>query len=732
MGIPDVPSAGEFTEGERNWISAAAKNLQQYRSSSIVIAGDGQPPLVHALAQVMNDALGNVGQTVRYIDPVAARPSNSISDLATLTQDMAAGDVELLLVLGGNPVFSAPADLDFARHLQKVSLRVHWGLYADETAGLCDWHIPAAHFLESWSDGRTFDGTASIIQPLIAPLYDGHSAHEVLSALFEEAARPGHEIVHRFWRENWPAKVNDDEFDRQWETALRAGIIADTAYAPKQGLKLRPLSGIPSHDQMSAETLEIVFQPDATVFDGRFANNGWLQELPKPITKLTWDNAVFMGPAMAERLGLNQTFGDSAGEHGQAIVDVVELTLHGRKLAAPVWILPGHADGCVTVHYGSGRRLAGQVGSGVGFDAFQLRTSTAPYFDAGLVIRKLDKRFTLACTQMHHSMEGRAPVRAGTFADFAEDPNLLDAHETEEHRRYQRELVPGHVNQPKSAAASDLGSSTESQEVKADPRLNPLNLYPEYDYGPPKNKWGMSIDLTKCTGCSACVIACQAENNIPVVGKTEVTRGREMHWIRIDRYYQGDAENPATYFQPVPCMQCENAPCELVCPVGATVHSADGLNDMVYNRCVGTRYCSNNCPYKVRRFNFFEYADFHTESFKAGRNPEVTVRSRGVMEKCTYCVQRIRAGQIQAELNGRAIHDGDVVTACQQVCPAQAIMFGDMNDRGSEVAKRKIEPLSYGLLAELNTRPRTTYLAALRNPNPEWEHNSSSPKDTVK
>ena len=401
---------------------------------------------------------------------------------------------------------------------------------------------------------------------------------------------------------------------------------------------------------------------------------------------------MFLGPALAEKLGLNQTFGDSGGEHGQAEVDVVELELNGRTLEAPAWILPGHAEGCVTLHYGYGRTAAGAVGTGVGFDAFQLRTSAAPGFSPALSIRKLDKRYTLACTQMHHSMEGRALVREGTFAAFAANPRFLDVTESEEHRRYQRELVPGQrsteTTETKSAEA-EQNSASHSYPANADPRLNPLSLYPAYDYGPPKNKWGMSIDLTKCIGCSACVIACQAENNIPVVGKTEVTRGREMHWLRIDRYYQGESENPATYFQPVPCMQCENAPCELVCPVGATVHSADGLNDMVYNRCVGTRYCSNNCPYKVRRFNFFEYADFHTESLKAGRNPEVTVRSRGVMEKCTYCVQRIRAGQIQSELAGRPIHDGDVVTACQQACPAQAIVFGDMNDQDSAVSNRK-------------------------------------------
>ncbi len=394
---------------------------------------------------------------------------------------------------------------------------------------------------------------------------------------------------------------------------------------------------------------------------------------------------MHISPQLAEKLGITQTFGSSGGEHGQAIVERVELTLHGRTVQAPVWIHPGLPDNSVTLHFGYGRRQAGRVGTDVGFNAYQLRTSQSPWRDEGLEIRKLDETYTLACTQMHHAMEGREPVRAATYETYRAHPNFL--------------------------------KDSEKQE-ETDPRLAPLSFYEPVDYDPPKNKWGMSIDLSACHGCSACVVACQAENNIPVVGKTEVTRGREMHWLRIDRYYRGDLANPETFMQPVPCMHCENAPCEIVCPVAATVHSADGLNDMIYNRCVGTRYCSNNCPYKVRRFNFLPYSDFTTESLKLGRNPQVTVRSRGVMEKCTYCVQRIRNGQIQAEVAGQSVHDGDVLTACQQACPAQAIVFGDMNDPHSAVAKRKAEPLDYSLLGDLSTRPRTTYSAALRNPNP--------------
>jgi molybdopterin-containing oxidoreductase family iron-sulfur binding subunit len=690
LDIAGVKQSSHLSDQERGFVNAVAKDLRAHRGRSIVLAGDGQPAPVHAIVHAINDSLGKAGKSVVYIDPIEARPTQQLVELRDLAQEMEAGDVRVLVILGGNPVFTAPADLEFDKHLENVPLRVHLGLYHDESAARCQWHIPEAHFLESWSDARAYDGTASIVQPLIAPLYGGRSAHEVVSALFDVAERPGYEIVRGYWRNHWPGSSGSSNFERKWEEALHDGLIEGTAFSPRRGIKLRAdwieRSGVnaapPSSDSNS---YEITFHADPTIYDGRYADNGWLQELPKPTSKITWDNAAFVGPATAEKLGLQQTFGDSAGEHGQAIVDVLELDLHGRTVEAPVWMLPGHAEGAITVHFGYGRTQAGRMGTGVGFDAYRLRTADAAWFEQGLRVGRTGKRYTLACTQMHHSMEGREPVRELTYEEFLGG-------------KLPRE---------------------ESIDQEQDPRLKPASLYPQYDYGPPKNKWGMSIDLTACTGCSACVAACQAENNIPVVGKTEVTRGREMHWLRIDRYYSGPADEPVTHFQPVPCMHCENAPCELVCPVGATVHSADGLNDMVYNRCVGTRYCSNNCPYKVRRFNFFQYADFETEVLKLGRNPEVTVRSRGVMEKCTYCVQRIRGAQIDAEIAGRAIRDGDVLTACQQACPAQAIIFGDMNDNASEVVKRKALSLDYSLLAELNTRPRTTYLAALRNPIPE-------------
>ncbi len=470
-----------------------------------------------------------------------------------------------------------------------------------------------------------------------------------------------------------------EDFEGFWQTALHDGLIADTALPPKQvtlrgeGLQSKippsPLSkgGIEGGFR-NPQFLEVVFKPDPTIFDGRFANNGWLQELPKPLTKLTWDNAALISPATAERLGL-------------ANEEVVELRYQGRVVRAPIWMLPGHADDSVTVHLGYGRTRSGRVGTGAGFNAYAIRASDALWFGLGLEIRKTGARYPLSSTQHHHSMEGRNLVRSGTIDHYREHPHFV--HEME------------HESAPE------------------------LTLYPPHKYE--GYAWGMAIDLNTCIGCNACVVACQAENNIPIVGKKEVGRGREMHWIRIDRYYKGELDNPETYHQPVLCMHCENAPCEVVCPVGATVHSDEGLNEMTYNRCVGTRYCSNNCPYKVRRFNFLQYVDKDTPSLKLLRNPNVTVRKRGVMEKCTYCVQRINVARIEAKKEDREIRDGDVVTACQAACPTEAIVFGDINEPHSHVSRLKADVLNYGLLAELNTHPRTTYLAKLRNPNPEIE-----------
>jgi len=659
------------------WMAPLARDLQAHKGSSIVVAGDQQPPLVHALAHGMNQALGNAGETVIYTDSVEANPLDQMQSLRELVTDMKSGQVTTLLIIGGNPVYTAPADLEFGEHLLKVGLRAHFSLYNDETSNLCHWHIPAVHYLESWSDARAYDGTASIIQPLIAPLYDGKSAHELLAVLRGQPDPKAHDIVRDYWKSQNLAK--DQDFEAFWETALERGLIAGTALAAKT-VSMKPSFGLESSTTSGGGGLEIVFRADPTVGDGRFANNGWLQELPKPVTRLTWDNAAMMSPATAQQKGLNKD-------------DVVTLRYEGREVQAPVWIVPGHADGAVTVHVGYGRKRAGRVGTGVGFDAYALRTSDKPGSGMGLEIDKTAERYALVATQ-HHSRinegdgqfeeESRAAfkrglVQIGTLGEFRRDPNFAKEHEEE-------------------------------------PSKND-SLYPPFKYD--GYAWGMAIDLNSCTGCNACVVACQAENNIAVVGKEQVSAGREMHWIRIDTYFRGGLESPETYFQPVLCMQCENAPCELVCPVGATTHSPEGLNEMTYNRCVGTRYCSNNCPYKVRRFNFLLFSDWTTPSLFALRNPNVTVRSRGVMEKCTYCVQRIQEAKIKAEREDRAIQDGEILTACQQTCPTEAIVFGNINDKNSRVSKLKAQSRNYALLTELNTRPRTTYLARLRNPNPE-------------
>jgi len=665
------PATPDLTPAMQKWVAAVSKDLSAHRGRSLVIAGDSQPPLVHMIAHALNLTLGNAGKTVVYTETAEAEPVNQLESIRDLVADMNAGKVDLLVIIGGNPVYSAPVDLQFADALGKVQLRAHLSLYDDETSAQCQWQIPEAHFLEAWSDARAFDGTASIVQPLIAPLYGGKSAHEVLAALSDRPERSGHDIVRAQW------KIDKDE--TAWRRWLHDGVIPNTAFAPKP---LNALAGpaVVTTAPAPAAGIEIAFCTDPSILDGRFANNGWLQELPKPITRLTWDNAVITSPATADKLKAAERPSFQGGEHGQIITDVVELKFKGRAVRGALFAVAGHPDDCVTVHLGYGRSRGGRVAAGAGFNANAIRTSDALSFGAGVEIALTGDKFSLACTQYHHLMEGRDMVRAVTREEYLRDPKSV-------------------------------------HEGSEPPPPKMLTMYPEVKYD--GYKWGMAIDVNSCIGCNACVVGCQAENNIPVVGKDQVLRGREMHWLRVDTYYRGEAANPETFFQPVPCMQCENAPCEVVCPVGATAHSHEGLNDMVYNRCVGTRYCSDNCPYKVRRFNFLLYQDFDTPALKLGRNPDVTVRSRGVMEKCTYCVQRINAAKIDSEKGDRQVRDGEIKTACEQACPADAIVFGNLNDPNSRVAKLQSEVRNYALLAELNTRPRTTYLAAVRNVNPE-------------
>ncbi|HTS38619.1 MAG TPA: TAT-variant-translocated molybdopterin oxidoreductase [Candidatus Solibacter sp.] len=678
LGVTGHGAMADMTGASGEFVAKTAGDLHIHRGASIVIAGEHQPPAVHALAELLNSQLGNVGKTVFYSDPVDANPVNQTESLTDLVADMRGGKVDLLIILGGNPAYDAPADLNFADALKnsKIPMRVHYGLYHNETAELCQWHVNATHDLEAWGDARAYDGTVSIIQPLIAPLYGGKSALEFVALLNGQADATGYDLVRAFWSKLITPPCAGDgckTFEDVWRKSLHDGWIEGITFAPKS-LQTKS-GGFPPPPASDSNAIELNIRRDPTIWGGEFSNNGWLQELPKPMSKLTWDNAVQIGPKMAQRLNI-------------ASEDVVELELNGKKVRGPVWIQAGHPDNSVTITLGYGRTRAGRVGTAQGFNAYELRTSANPWIASGVKITKTGETYKLASTQGMQSMEtpdgGYRPlVQERSLEEYKKEPN------------FAKEEEP-----PKD-----------------------LTLYQPYPYDKEDYAWGMAIDLNKCVGCNNCMLACQAENNIAVVGKEQVVIGRHMHWIRVDAYYQGDRDNPRAFFQPVPCMQCENAPCEVVCPVGATVHSTEGLNDMTYNRCVGTRYCSNNCPYKVRRFNFLLFQDWDTPQYKMMRNPDVSVRSRGVMEKCTYCVQRINERRIDAEREDRKINDAqhpaELKTACQQSCPADAIVFGNINDPNSAVSKWKAQSRNYSLLGELNTRPRTTYLAEVRNPNPE-------------
>jgi len=688
------------------WVREVAADLRSRGSAALVVPGDYASAEVHELAARINQALGAVGTTVRYEEPVVAAAGEAAGSLDELVADLAAGAVDLLVIAGTNPVQTAPADLDFTAVIEKARLRVYHGLYEDETSRYCQWMVPAKHYLESWGDAVAFDGTASLVQPLISPLYDATKSEiELVAALAGTSGAKGYELVREHWQGQAGASIGatGDAFEDSWKQSLHDGVLraagSGAAAAPAaavaasggaagggagDGAENATDAGVAAptlgtaaavarvqaanqEDDLqgaAADTaiLEINLRPDPTIWDGRYANNAWLQEIPKPITKLVWDNALLISLATAERFGL-------------ASNDLVELAFKGRTLQVPVWVVPAHADGCGTLHLGYGRRHAGRVGDGVGFDASAIRTSDALWTLPAVEVRRMGGTYPLACTQDHHSMEGRHLVRTGSLADYQANPDFV----------HQMGHVPT------------------------------LTMFPPYEYD--GYSWGMAVDLNACTGCNACVIACQSENNIPVVGKEQVLNGREMHWIRLDRYYEGSLEEPKMHNQPVMCQHCELAPCEVVCPVAATVHSDEGTNDMVYNRCVGTRYCSNNCPYKVRRFNFFQYVDEKTEVLKAVRNPDVTVRNRGVMEKCSYCIQRVAKARIASKREQREIRDGEILSACQQACPSDAIAFGNINDPDSRVSRWKEQMLNYGLLEELNTRPRTSYLAKLNNPN---------------
>ncbi|MCS6885950.1 MAG: TAT-variant-translocated molybdopterin oxidoreductase [Acidobacteriota bacterium] len=658
--VERLGKAGNFGK----WVQAVAKDLVAHKGKSVVVVGEAQPAAVHALACVINRALGNEGATVRYTAAFNEQFVRMTQALAELAKEIDQGLVDTLLILGGNPVYNAPVELDFATKLKKVPTSIRLGLYEDETTEVSKWHINEAHYLEAWGDARSYDGTASIQQPLIEPLYGGKSAIEVVSVVLG-AEKGGYDLVKSYWQSRFGA-----DSEKLWKKSLSDGVIGGTAFAEVRPgtLQVAAVSeAIGAASRSGLGELELNFIPCASVWDGRYSNNGWLQELPDPMTKLTWGNALLVSVATARAKGL---------ESG----DIVKVSAGGRTIEAAVWIQPGHADGSATIALGYGRNKVGRIGRGVGHNGYLLRTAENFYTAGSISITKTGQKLAMASTQEHHSMEGRPVVREATVTEYVKNPKLIE----------QMEEVP-----PLKSAYR-----------------NPL-MNGEY-------QWGMAIDLNSCVGCNACVVACQAENNVPIVGKQQVLRSREMHWIRVDRYYVGDENDPRAVHQPINCQQCENAPCEPVCPVAATVHSPEGLNDMAYNRCIGTRYCANNCPYKVRRFNFLNYHKDLSEVEKLAFNPEVTVRARGVMEKCTYCIQRIQAARVQAKSEDRRrIRDGEIRTACQQVCPADAIVFGDLADPASQVSRLKAEPRNYVMLAELNIKPRTSYLARLRNPNPE-------------
>jgi MoCo/4Fe-4S cofactor protein with predicted Tat translocation signal len=706
VGASGLPSA-QLTGAAAKFAEVAAKDLKAHNGKSIVIAGEHQPASVHAIAHAINAALGAPGATLYHTDPLDIDPVDQIASITDLVNDLNAGKVELLVIIGANPVYNAPifdGRQKFEDAMKKAPSRVHMGLFNDETAVNCQWHVSETHYLESWSDARAYDSSISIIQPLIQPLYNSKSPHELLAAMLDQGGKSGYDIVRDYWRAQPQFSAN---FDQTWKQSLHDGLIANSALPPRTVALKSDLAA--SIKPATPGKYEIVFRIDPSVHDGRFANNGWLQELPKPINKIAWDNFAIISPKTANELALAPH-----AEPQEANAKMIRLVNEGLELAMPAWVQPGHPDNTVTVYLGYGRKRAGSVGDGHGFDTYAIRTVSTPFIAAGNVqLAKGEGEYMLAGQQEHFNIDASG-IDVKAFIPEADDLTRRHIVRTATLEEYKKD--------PK---ALHHGAHTPD-----------ISMYPEWEYN--GYAWGMTIDMNACVGCNACVVACQSENNTAVVGKEMVIKGRIMHWLRIDTYFRGGTDNPQVFFQPMMCQHCEKAPCEVVCPVNAAVHDAEGLNLQVYNRCVGTRYCANNCPWKVRRFNYLLYGDWDTPSLKLARNPEVTVRSRGVMEKCTFCLQRIMNAKIESEKQNRLVQDGEIQTACQSACPTEAIIFGDIgpksNPKGeaprTRVAKLKDEPRNYAALGELNTRPRATYLGAITNPNPELggDHSKSGEK----
>ena len=673
LGV-SIPGGSANKLFDQKWLTTVAGELAANRGRSIVIAGRSFQH--NDMIRIINEALGNIGETVTLntapVDTASTLSFSAANNLKMLEDQIEAGTIKTVICAGCNPVYDSPGGMRLGQLLGKVENLIHFGSHVDETGREAAWHIPRAHFLEGWGDTRSTDDVLGIIQPMIEPLFGGHSDVEFYNLLAGGGDKKGYDIV----RETWGEILRGGNFEKTWRRVLHDGVyLSEKSRGSVPRLGSNEIDGaIAALDKAakgatkpsSADNLEVTFQPSPSLFDGRYGNVGWMQELPHPITKLTWDNAACISPKTARELNL---------QNG----DVVKVSNQNGEIEIPAWIVPGQIDYTISLTCGYGRTAAGRVGNGVGINVYKLRSGVKDYFAAGAKITGTGRRVKLASTQDHGAMAGRPIVREASLDEYRKDPE------------FAREMVEH-------------------------PPLE--GIYPEHDYSQ-GYQWGMTIDLNACTGCNACTIACQSENNIPVVGKERVLEGREMHWIRLDRYFTGETDNPEMVFMPVACQQCENAPCEQVCPVAATVHDREGLNVMTYNRCIGTRYCSNNCPYKVRRFNFFNYTKDLPEIVRMAMNPDVTVRFRGVMEKCTFCTQRISRAKIKAKGEGRSVVDGEITTACQQACPAGAIVFGDINNSQSKVAATKMNKRSYGLLAELNLRTRNTFLARIRNPHPD-------------
>lgn len=781
VGVAGV--SGTASGDMSKWVAAIADDLKAHRGRVIVVAGAQQPPAVHALAHAMTATLGSTGPsgTISYVAPIEGNPKLHGAAITELVSDLGAGRVQTLLVMGVNPAYSTPADLKFAEVLQKAKenatrqgrsmLTVHQGHYQDETAALCDWHIPEASYLEGWSDARSADGTVSIVQPLVQPLYEAAKTQIEMLTVFAGNPNVAPYDAVRGYHLRGRGGQDNMTFEKFWQKTVHDGFIANSK-APAVGATLAPgLAGRLPAVTPVGQGLEVSFRPDPTIWDGRFANNAWLQECPKPVSKITWDNAIFISPATAEK-------------NGWSTNDEATLTLNGGTVTGALFLLPGQPDDSVTVHLGYGRAQVGKIGTGAGFDANAIRTMNALWFASGAKLETTGKVYKIATTSHHNLIapkgketgwmaaitggddaktkivdatiadatrdvdidgtHGRDVVRVGTFSEWLKHQNGEAKAEVPTNDVLDKIGLPlAYPNNPeaitrKIAAVTQEEKLADNREVEGSPSFYPRDtdylateIYKDKSVNDEAqasakaegrenavNAWGMTVDLQSCIGCNACVVGCQSENNSAVVGKDQVLMGREMHWMRIDTYYRGSYENPEVYFEPMMCQHCEKAPCAPVCPFNAVMNSPEGINEQIYNRCVGTKYCENNCPYKVRRFNFLQYSDQQTPVIQLMANPDVTVRSRGVMEKCTYCIQRVTAAKWQANKEDREIRDGDVITACQQACPTDAIVFGDINDPKSKVSLLKRGPLTFGVLTELNTMPRTSYLARFKNPNP--------------